>query len=146
MATSTFSRGPRSSSALRTASSASSGHRTVLAIARCSRLALTAAAYSTLLPELRQLDLEAVAPAADLHRRLTQRAADGADVAAVFAEKLDQELTQRLLFGQRGRDRGARLVRADGFGEVLEVDPPVSVRAAAVSNACSSSRMLRGQA
>ena len=85
--------------------------------------ALRLAAYSTLLPELRQLDRQTVAPAADLHRRLAHRAADGADVAAVLAEKLAQELTQRLILGQQGRGGGGpALVRADGFGEVLEVD------------------------
>jgi hypothetical protein len=39
-----------------------------------------------LFPELRQLDLHALAPAADLHRRLAHRATDGTDVAGVLVD------------------------------------------------------------
>jgi hypothetical protein len=73
------------------------------------------------LAELRELDLHAVAPAADLDRGLAHGAADGADVAVVFTEELDDALTEDAIFGAQAGD-ARREVGADGFGEVLEAD------------------------
>src|SRR5688500_10557750 len=74
-----------------------------------------------LLAELGELDLHAVAPAADLDRGFAHGAADGADVAVVLAEELDDALAEDAIFGaQAGDARGEG--GADGFGEVVEAD------------------------
>src|SRR5262249_13523023 len=83
---------------------------------------LPLAARSTLSPKVRELDLQALAPAADLRRRFAHRATDGADVAGVLVEMLDQELAQGAVFELRVRRCAGRVDTAARFGEVLELD------------------------
>src|SRR6185503_16188395 len=68
------------------------------------------------LAELGELDLHAVAPATDLDRGLAHGAADGADVAVVLAEELDDALAEDAIFGAQAGD-ARREVGADGLGE-----------------------------